>query len=150
MNRDAILATIIGFGVGLIIAGLVFLGPSLFKNFKFSMPDLSFITKLFQRTEGSETAPAKDPESGNLTVESPLADTIEPAEESLVSGTFRPEAVIVISGETDESVTVANNEGAFAGKITLKEGRNDLIVTGYADDISESVSVTVFYTPETF
>ncbi len=151
MNKDAILATIIGFGVGLVIAGLVFLGPTLFNGMpRFSMPDLSFITKLFNSKK--DTAPSTDTSTTpkKFAIESPLPESIEPKEETLVSGTTAPNATVVIEGESSEIVVIANNDGAYAGKIPLTEGKNEISVTSYAKEKTETLTVTVYYTPESF
>ena len=154
MNKDAILATIIGFGVGLVIAALVFLGPSMVKGVPhISLPDFSKIMALFSiktKTDGKEKTAPSPKANDRLTIQSPLPDSIEPKNETLISGTTRPNAIIVIEGEDVDSVVVANASGVYAGKIALGEGRNDLIVTSYADERIESEDVTVYYTTESF
>jgi len=43
MNKDALLATIIGFGIGLVITGALLLGPTLSASFPaFSLPKINF------------------------------------------------------------------------------------------------------------
>ena len=84
MNKDALLATIIGFGIGLVITGLVFAGPTIFKNFpKIRLPSLSqFIGKPSNTTKKPNPTPI--PNSNDLVIESPLADSIEAKTEVLV------------------------------------------------------------------
>lgn len=152
MNKDAILATIIGFGVGLVIAGLVFLGPALFKGMPhLHFPDLSFLSKLKSTSNKPKPTPKPTKQiASKLTIESPLAESIEPKDQTLVSGNTSPNAIVVLEGENGETVVVANATGAYAGNLTLGEGKNDLIVTSYSGSKSESQSVTVYYTPEKF
>jgi len=151
MNKDAILATIISFGVGLIIAGAVFLGPTLVKQMpRISLPDLSFLTRLINTRQSPDATPTPKPASGDLTIESPLADAIEPKNETLVSGQTKPDAVVVLEGETDETVIVANNKGAYAGKVSVSEGKNTITVTSHAGGDTQVKDVTVYYTPESF
>ncbi len=152
MNKDAILATIIGFGVGLVIAGLIFLGPTVLKNLPHvSLPALpKFSLALPGAAHPKPTPKTTGTPSDTLTIESPLADSIEPKNELLISGSAAPNAVVVLEGENGEAVVVANNQGAYAAKLTLGEGKNDLVVTSYSGKNVQTQSVTVFYTPENF
>lgn len=154
MNKDAILATIIGFGVGLVIAALVFLGPSMIKGAPhISLPDFSKLASFLSvKSDTTNRLNAKPTPklSDRLTIQSPLPDSIEPKSETLISGTTRPNAIVVIEGVDQDNVVIANATGAYASKISLGEGKNDLVVTSYADGGSESADVTVYYTAETF
>lgn len=151
MNKDAVLATIIGFGVGLVIAGLVFLGPTIFSGMpKITLPDMSFITRLFQKTQTTiKPTPTPKPDS-ELSIDSPLPESIEPKNETLVSGITYQNATVILEGELGEAVVTANGNGAYAGKLMLKEGKNELVVTSYAKEKMKSAQVTVYYTPEDF
>lgn len=150
MNKDALLATIIGFGVGLIIAALVFLGPSLIKNFPgIKLPDLSGIMTMFSPSDKAKPTPTPKP-GEELTIQSPLPEAIESKNETLVSGTTAPDAMVVIETDGAEAVATANAQGAYAGKITLSEGKNDIIVTSYKEGKIQTQIVTVYYTPEDF
>ena len=111
MNKDALLATIIGFGIGLVIAAGVFLGPSLFKNMpQLRLPDLSSLLNTFKTSENREPTPTPKPNE-TLTIQSPLADSIEPKNETLISGMTAPEAIVVIEGESTETVVLENSGG---------------------------------------
>jgi hypothetical protein len=150
MNKDALLATVIGFGVGLIIAAAVFLGPSLIKNFPtIRLPDLSGITAMFSKKNSPKPTPAPKQGEG-LTIQSPLPEAIESKNETLVSGSAVPESIVVIETDGTEAVAVANAQGSYAGKIALTEGKNDIIVTSYTGGKVQTQTVTVYYTPEDF
>lgn len=150
MNKDAILATVIGFGIGLVIAAAVFLGPSIFKNMpKFGLPDFSWIISKLTTSQSVKPTPTPTP-SDTLTIQSPLPEAIEPKNETLVTGTVAPESIVVIEGESSETVAVANSQGAYAGKIVLGEGKNDIVVTSYTKDKVQTLTVRVYYTPEDF
>lgn len=150
MNKDAILATIIGFGVGLIIAAAIFLGPTLIKNFPhLSWPNFSFLKNI--GTSKTKIKPTPTPTgTDTLTIQSPLPEAIEPKNETLVSGSVTPESIVVIESEGTEAVAVSNSQGSFAGKITLGEGKNDIVVTSYTKGKVQMQTVTVYYTPEDF
>ena len=145
MNRDAILATVIGFGIGLFITGGFLYGPTLVKSLpKIHIPKFSFSGK----SKNPSPAPLSKTLPTSLTISSPLSESIEEKSETLVSGTAIPESTIIIAGVLDEAVVPANSEGTYAGKITLTEGKNEISVISYQDGNEQSQTITVFYTPE--
>lgn len=150
MNKDALLATIIGFGIGLIIAAGVFLGPTVFRSLPhLRLPDFSKLVSRFQQAKPEEITPTPKPNE-TLTIQSPLAESIELKNETLVTGSVAPESIVVIEGESGETVSAANGDGAFAGKVVLTEGKNDITVTSYTKDKVQTQTVRVYYTPEDF
>ncbi len=145
MNRDALLATLIGFGIGLVITGLLIIGPNLVKTLpKLSFPKFSF--SLPGRDAKQTPTPTPQPET--FTIESPLPDAIESKDKILVSGTAPKHTIVVIAGFGDEVVIAANGDGKYAGTIALVEGKNDVVVTSYQDKKVKTQTVTVYYTPE--
>lgn len=151
MNKDALLATVIGFGVGLVIAALVFLGPTVFKNMpQIHFPDLSALWSKFTAQKNNATPTPTPKPNETLSIQSPLPESIEAKNESLISGSAPPNAIIVIEGESTENVVVANAEGSYAGKIALGEGKNEITVTSHAGASTQTQSVIVYYTPEDF
>jgi len=154
MNKDALLATCIGFIVGLIVTGAVLYGPGLTKNFpKIGFPKISFQLPQFGKKEGTPTPTAatatETPKEHAVIIESPLPDSLEQSDKVLVSGTTSFHATVIISSPLDEVVIEANGDGKYAGKVTLQEGKNDIMVAS-VDPLGKSVSqsVIVFYTPE--
>jgi len=151
MNKDALLATFIGFIVGLFVTGLVLYGPGLVKNLpKIRFPNISFSLPKFEKPKPTPTPVSENTKKEHaVTIESPLTDAIEQSEKVLVSGITSISATVIISGPIDEIVVQANNEGKYAGKITVSEGKHDISVTSF--DISgksATQTIAVFYTPE--
>ncbi|MBI4064861.1 hypothetical protein HY409_00620 [Candidatus Gottesmanbacteria bacterium] len=147
MNRDALLATVIGFGIGLFITGGFLYGPTLIKSLpQVHMPTLSLPVK--SKKPSPTPLPNTLPET--LTISSPLSESIESKSETLVSGVTVPESTVIILGALDETVIQGNSDGTYAGKVMLTEGRNDLTIISYHDNNEQSQKVTVFYTPEEF
>lgn len=145
MNKDAVVATIIGFGIGLVITSAFILGPNLVKSLpKISLPTISFPKK------NLPPMPTPTPTVSTLTIDAPIADTIESSTSILVSGTSAKDATVVVEGLVDEVVVTVNGEGKYAGKVTLVEGKNEINVTSYANGKTQKQSVIVFYTPEKF
>lgn len=143
MNKDALLATLIGFAIGLCITGLLLVGPKLagyLPKFSFSMPKFA---KSQPKPEASPT-----PSAFALVIDSPLPDSIESEKEVLVSGSSAAGATVVIQGNTNDSAVAVNADGKFAGKIQLIEGKNDISVTSYLKDKKTTQTISVYYTPE--
>lgn len=154
MNKDAIVATLIGFGVGLVVTGLVLYGPSLTRSIKLPQINLpSFNFSLPNPFVKTTPTPTPQQETGlkehGVTIESPLPEALEQEETLLVSGTTSKNALTVIASGSEEVVNTANAEGKYAGKITLSEGKNDITVTAFdAKGTPATQTVTVYYTPE--
>lgn len=134
MNKDALLATLIGLGMGLIITGIIVVGPYVVKA----------IPKMQQK---SNPTPTPTPGAIAFSIESPIPEAVVTGGELLVSGSTQPTATVVVQGETDEDVVVADANGKYAGKITLSEGKNDVTVTSYSGQIIEHKTIAVYYIP---
>ncbi len=145
MNKDALLATAIGFVIGLAITGLLLVGPTVFGK----IPKISFQLPTLPKSQPTSPTPSssKD-ETLSVSIDSPIADSIESSKELLVSGKSKPGSIIVIQGTVGETSVTTNDDGVYAGKITLVEGKNDIEVTSSLKDASMSQQITVFYTPE--
>lgn len=146
MNKDALLATAIGFVVGLFITGMLLIGPKLTGMLpKISLPALSL-------PQSKTPASSSQPETQNpgFTIDSPLPESIESEASILVSGSATAGATIVIQTDGDDEVVLAKEDGKYAGKVDLVEGKNDVTVTSYSKNAQETKTVTVFYTPEDF
>jgi len=150
MNKDALLATFIGFIVGLFVTGLVLYGPGLTKNLpKFQFPKISFTLPTFGKNKTTPTpTQAEIKKEHAVTIESPLPDALEQSDKVLVSGTTTPNSTVILSGEVDDVVIEANSDGKYAGKMMLTEGKNDVTATSFLNSQAVTQTVSVFYTPE--
>lgn len=145
MNKDALLATIIGFVVGLCITGLILVGPKLISWLpKITLPTITLPTR-----DATPLATPPDQEF-SVTIDSPLESSIESSLDLLVSGTTQAGSTVFIQTDADDAIIIAGDDGKYAEKITLAEGKNDITVTAYLDQKQMSVKRTVFYTPEEF
>lgn len=147
MNKDALLATIIGFVVGLLITGILLSGPRLMGI----LPKMSIKLPTFSMPTAKPT-PVKQiaQKEFAVTIESPLDQSIESKSDLLVSGNTSPGSTVVITGVSDDAISSAKEDGKYAGKITLVEGENNITVTSYLKDKKATQTVTVFYTLEDF
>lgn len=147
MNRDALLATIIGFGVGLLIMGGILVGPKLVQNIpKISLPNISFT--LPKRAPKETPVSQITPTGAAFTIDAPLAEILVSSSEILVSGTSRDADLVVVQGPGGEAVVIPNGEKKYSATIELVEGRNDIVVTAYRGGMPQELTVTAYYTSE--
>lgn len=144
MNKDALLATAIGFVIGLAITGLLLVGPSLMQK----LPKVAFQMPTLPKAQQKRAEPTGTKITKELTIDSPIAESIEHEKEILVSGKAMPGSTVVLQGVSSETAIVTSDDGAYAGKIALVEGKNEIIVTATAKEYTSSQLLTVFYTPE--
>lgn len=155
MNKDALFATLIGLGIGLLLTGIILVGPNIAKSLpQIKLPTFASITlpkfSLFKKTAPTPTPAQTEPKHA-VVIDSPLPEAIEDTETVLVSGTTSKGATVVIQGFLDDIVIDANGDGKYAGKITLTEGKNDILVTSYTKEkVPAAQQLTVYYTPETW
>jgi hypothetical protein len=154
MNKDAFLATGIGFLLGIIITSLILFGPKLTSHFpKLTLPTFNFALNfpLFNKKSNNKpigSKPSNTPTS--LTVSSPLPDTLAESDTILVSGTAPVDATVIIGGELDEEIVHTTANGSYAGKVTLREGKNSLLITSIQGSEQSEQAINVYYTPEKF
>lgn len=144
IDKDVILAIVIGVLVGGVTAFFVFFLPK-------------FLPKSPSQTENAETVREEEEEeeasspvsSSFLTLENPQNEAIFSEDEITVSGKTTPKALVVIISPTDEETIEADDKGGFEAKIALEEGANEISVTAYnEDDQEETESITVYYSEE--
>lgn len=144
MNRDALLASLIGFGIGLLITGILLVGPSLIKGF----PQVHLPKLALQSPQKSKTTPTPTPQPATFAITTPAPESVVTSTDLVVSGTALMGSTIVVAGPNDEDVVIIKEDGKFAGKITLIEGKNDITVTQYIQGKGTVLTTTVFYTKE--
>jgi hypothetical protein len=149
MNRDAILATIIGFMLGLIITSLILFGPKAFKSLsaiKIDTSKLSFLkSKNITPTPAEKIIENNTISNSPLTVNAPVSDVIVDNSEILVSGTATPDSSVIIAGPIDETGVTVAGDGKFGGKITLNEGKNTIMVSAYNKETVVQKTIDVYY-----
>lgn len=148
MNRDALLASLIGFGIGLLITGILLVGPNVIKGFPtIKLPPIAF--SLPKKNE-AKTTPTATPTPAVLGITSPTNEETVSTSDLVVTGVAPTSSTVVVAGPNDEDVVVMKDDGKYAGKITLTEGKNDIVVTSYVNGKGSSQNVVVYYTKETW
>ena len=147
MNRDALLASLIGFGIGLLITGVLLVGPTVVKGFpQIHLPTIS----LPVAKKAAPITPSPTPQSSAFAITSPSTDAVVATNDEVITGTSPVGSTVVIAGPNDEDVVMVNGDGKFTGKITLNEGKNDITVTSLVQGKPNILNITVYFTKETW
>ena len=149
MRREAVLAIVIGFSVGIIISAGLLLGR---KNIRQKI-NLRWPTRRTEET--SLPTPTQVEEEAIATPETPVALTItSPEDESIINeekivltGETTPSAIISIVYEEGEALGEADENGDFSFEIPLIGGTNEIVITAYSLEGGEAgKEITVVYT----
>ena len=112
MNKDAFFATLIGLGIGLVLTGIILVGPNVIKSIpKISLPKITILQK---KPTSIPTEIPKVPHT--VIIDSPLPDAIESTDSVLISGSTSKESKVVIQGIVDDSVMMTNGDGNLLEK----------------------------------
>lgn len=145
MNKDAILATAIGLILGLLISSAFIFGPKLTR----AIPKFTFLSFSLPKPS-SKVIPTPTPTAKefSLSITAPLDEAIEPTKDVVVSGATAPGAIVVIQGPLDVDVVIAGETGAYAGKVTAVEGKNDMFVTAYTENKEATKRISIYFIEE--
>ncbi len=146
MNKDALLASGIGFGIGLLITGAILLGPTLVTQLTTRRP-----TPTGDAQSGTQQALGANTNNGTssttVTIDSPSPESIMTQDSVEVSGKAPEGSVIVIAGDVDETALTVDSTGTYKGTIALKEGKNEISVSGILNGNPTVQKQIIFYTP---
>lgn len=131
MKKEVLIAIIIGFSIGLIIAfGLWTANKSLKK-----------ITPPKENSASQETPISPTPLLSSLQINSPDKDFLSNQEKITVSGKTFADATIVIVYTEGEKIITADQDGQFSAEITLVGGVNEIKITAFYQDGNESSQI---------
>lgn len=145
MNKDAVLASVIGFGIGLLITGGILLGPTVINQLATQQRSNGEVASATE-TVPNTTPAANTADTTLLTIESPTAESISTSTSITVSGKAPNGTYVIVAGDIDET-GVNVTSGTYSGTVTVKEGKNDISVTAVGESNTTSQRVTVYYTP---
>lgn len=156
MNRDAIIATIIGFIIGLLITSLLLFGPRIFKNLpniklpdiKIEFPNLSKISP--GQTGKSQSETEKDTINQKNTISFPENEALLSDKDITLTGKTEAGSQVLISTDEKDILAETDSKGSFKAELSLNEGQNILHVLFTNNKSQELKNITVYYTPETF
>lgn len=132
MNKDALLATVIGFVVGLCLTVIIVFGPKILSKMTvINFPKISFaflpIKNPLQKIPIKNSPPsANKTSSDSFTIVSPQPEALVTDSELSVSGTGKAGQYVVISTAEAENTVKIQDNNQFIIPVRLKEGKNSL------------------------
>jgi hypothetical protein len=147
MNKDALLASGIGFGIGLLITGAILVGPTIMSQLKSRTTSTGNVQSATQDNGNAQPTPVGS-DSTTVTIDEPINETILTEDSVEIKGKAPQNSTIILSGDLDETVVTVDTSGTYAGKLTLKEGKNDISITSIQNGTPTVQKHLLFYTPE--
>lgn len=140
MKRDIVIAIIIGFITGSVIAITAVNLPNLLKNKSTGPNTVSSITII---------PTPKSPEIIKLDITSPKDKSLIASKSIEIQGISNPKATILISSDSDNKVREVDGDEKFSEKMDLAEGINIFQISSI-DDQGNYITkeLTVYYTSE--
>lgn len=139
MNKDTVVASIIGFGLGLVAAIAIWVAPHIIpkRTNTVNTPIAS-----------QETSDNNQVETLTLDVPMPHDGDIAKTKEIEVKGKTQNATLVTVSSNDDTFVTTASQNGEFTVKINLSEGANEINVTSLTPNKQEHQQLFVYYVSE--
>ncbi len=135
MNRDTVVASIIGFSLGLVAAILIWVVPHLLPKTKTSPAPSSVV----------ESSEEKDTNQAIiLEVNSPKNGDISKTKSIEIKGKSQNSKLLTISSQDDTQVITPANDGNFSAQVTLSDGGNEITVTSYNKNKEEHKELFVY------
>ncbi|HCS79322.1 TPA: hypothetical protein DIV55_06320 [Patescibacteria group bacterium] len=136
MNKDTIVASIIGFGLGLVAAIALWVVPRI-------LPKLPQIKSPNQK-ETSTTAAQNNTTEG-LTITTPVNGEISQSDAITLKGKAANTKLVVISTADKSQVVTPSENGEYSAPVKLVEGNNDIVVSLISDETTTTELINVFY-----
>ncbi len=142
MRKEVLFAIFLGVGLGAVVAFGVWranliLGPKVKQAMQ---------TPGIDASGNPQVAGAN---SSNLIITQPEDSIVSSKDHITIKGSAQPNATVVLTSDSDEQITLADNDGTFESDLGLTSGPNNVVVTAY-DDKGEpnTQKLTIVYSTE--
>ncbi len=142
MNKDTVVASIIGFGLGLVAAIALWVVPRVLPKNLNTSPQPSAVSQT-----STSASPLPELTAGSLVVRNVKDSEIVVSKEYQIEGSSPKAKYIVVITPTQSQVLTPDTNGNFSAALELNEGNNTIVVhtLGESDD---SLTVNVYYYEE--
>ncbi len=131
MHRETLIAVLLGFAGGILVALFLIIVPkNLPKNDKQATTPTPQPTVVVNKTD--------------LTIDTPSEGQLVSTTDIKVNGKAAPNSQIIVSSPVEDIVTTTNDQGNFSETISLIIGENLLSVTAFNTDGNENKQLKVF------
>lgn len=135
MNKDTIVASVIGFGLGLIAAITLWVVPRILPKISSAKPIPSV----------QESAPPSGSFVNNgLEITAPMDGEVTKESEITVTGKAPNAATVLVNTATETIAVIPDTAGNFSSKIILTEGANEISVAAFVDGKENSQHLFVY------
>lgn len=138
MNKDTVIASFIGFGLGLIAAITLWVVPRILPKNPQTQPTIQ------QETTSNE----QENKSKIFEISAPMDGSISESDTIKVSGSALGAQLIVIATATKNVVITPDASGNFSEDIGISEGGNNITITQYNETDYETKHLYIYYYPE--
>jgi len=153
MKKEVLLAVFLGIGLG---AALVLLARYHQQLGSMFSQQVAEIKKPSQKstptpTQKAQLSPTPSVSAINLSISQPVDNAVVNHSPITIKGRTAPGATVVLIGDEDEAILVADKDGNFETEFKLSGGANDIEATAYNQDGAETKIVfTVTYSTAKF
>lgn len=135
MNKDTLVASVLGFSLGLIAAIALWVVPRIMPKglpAPFSKP-------------AAPASPVLEKQNMSLDISLPKDGEIVKTEKITVSGKVEKSEFLIISSASDSQTVKADSSGSFSTSLTLAQGGNSISITSYdTNKNAHTKSITVY------
>lgn len=145
MNKDTVVASVIGFSLGLVAAIALWVIPRVLPK---PVPSTNQVA--INETDSKKSPDTSSSEDKSLVITAPLDGEIASSQQVSIKGSVDTADFIIISTPDDSKVLSPLANGEFSENLDLSEGNNSLVITKYSEGQYESKLLNVFYYAESF
>lgn len=136
MNKDTIVASVIGFGLGLIAAISLWVVPRIFPK------NLPQTTTTQESTSANNSATSAKSE---FQITSPKDGEIVKSGSVKLTGQAPGAQLVIVTSSSESVVTTPSADGNFEANVPLKEGVNQLVVAALTDNQETIRELSIYY-----
>lgn len=139
MNKDTVVASVIGFSLGLVAAIALWVVPKI-------MPKPNSSSQISDKTVNQEQPLASEVNgTSSFEITSPKDGEIVKSKDLNLTGKVTNATLVVVTTPTASLVLAPTEKGDFSTPLTLSEGANPITVAAYTGDSNESQKLFVYY-----
>lgn len=139
MNKDTVVASVIGFSLGLVAAIALWVVPKI-------MPKPNTSSQIADKTVNQEQPSASEVNgASSFEITSPKDGEIVKSKDLNLTGKVTSATLVVVTTPTSSIVLTPSEKGEFSTSLTLTEGANPITVAAYTKDTNESQKLFIYY-----
>lgn len=135
MNKDTVVASVIGFGLGLVAAIALWVVPRV-------LPKHAPAPQTANTTQEENVAGKTDEE---FTITAPQDGEITNAKTIKIEGQTAAAALVIVSTASSSAAISPTSDGTFSASLDLSEGSNEVAVTSLVAGEEKTKNITVYY-----